>query len=215
MKDEIKKDNLYINIDLFIKEFYLNKKEIYDTIYNTVDGFTIMNRLIYNNNIYINIKCFIYILYNIDQTDLIRSTITYFIQNITNLQSINKRIIKQLLTIDKLPFLTNSLLLFDNQNLAGYVYCIKNSNNLKIGITNNPINRLRNLQTIEEEYQKIDNNNNILVLLLYFSNITIARRIESNIKVKYNSFNIKGEWFTFNECIINSIKDDYIDNIVI
>lgn len=214
MREEIQKDNLYINIDLFIKEFHINKDELYTKIYNNDNWIIVMNSIIYNNIIYINIKGFMYLIYNyITYTDNIKETINYFINNINDLSIINKRLIKQIITIDKLQLLTNSVLLFDNQSISGYLYIIKYNNHIKIGITSNPIKRIRTLQYIDDSYLKTYNNAK-LISLFRFNNINIAKKIETNIKTKYNNYKLKGEWFNFNEDIINNIKLEYNDNYI-
>ena len=92
----------------------------------------------------------------------------------------------------------NGFIQWDNFNEFnnGFVYLAKNTvtNDLKIGYSVNPKNRISNLNTSSPN----------LIKLLSFKRGTMID--ERKLHLKYKSMRKNGEWFSYNQNIINEFK---------
>ena len=88
------------------------------------------------------------------------------------------------------------------------VYLIQagETNNFKIGISNNPQLRLSNIQT--SHYEKL-----VIVKSVEYPTRFIALSVEEFLHGKYKKDNTLGEWFTFDDYQIEEIEK-YLDNEV-
>ena len=95
------------------------------------------------------------------------------------------------------PYVGKNLKKIEEKNIKRYVYFIKSKNSVKIGISNNPNQRLKNLQTA--------NPNKLHIIGYVNGDICKEKKIQADLR----KYSISGEWFKY----CNKVKE-YIDKTI-
>ena len=83
----------------------------------------------------------------------------------------------------------------ENELNQTFIYFISSQNQIKIGYSNNPIKRLKNMQV---------GNPNELVLLLFYEGSIYE---EQELHTKFSEYHVRGEWFRYSREIQNYIDE--------
>lgn len=91
-----------------------------------------------------------------------------------------------------------------------YLYFISNKSKkvVKIGIANNPQNRLKTFQTAH--YEEL-----IILKVVKLSNRTLAFQLETALHKKFHKYHIRGEWFKLTPTLFHFIENFQEDKISI
>lgn len=200
----------YYSLELLSKKFKIDISRLKYVLDNVNEAFIVTNAFKYRYTYYINIRVLLYLLYKYRKTDneAIDDVYKYIILRLHNLNKLNSDILGHVLFRNQLPGLTASILIFNQEEIAGYVYLIGSKDYVKIGVSSNPLVRL---STIKDE----NGNKCVILYLLYFDTMVYARVKERELHRKYAEFRHHGEWFTNTNKIIERVKTDYSAHIIL
>ena len=198
--------NCYFNINLICNKFNIDVGLLLHLIEEESISYVEDNVFRYDRRIYINLQClyFIIITYN-NKYNFNKNIINILIKNIDNITNIGVFILGRYIIQEELYMNYYNILVFNNKYNAGYIYLLKCENKLKIGVTSNPIIRLKHISR-EEQFECTYQG------LFYYNSMEDAFCIEKKLHNIYKENNIYGEWFKYDSKIVKEIKVNFSNN---
>lgn len=193
--------DVFLSIYLIEKQLRIDSLYIKQVLMNLEDKIISDNSLVYNDKYFINLRCLLYILFNYNKEAFInKKTINAKILNkIDSLNSIIESIIGYSINEHKNLDNHNEVLVFNNPQIASYVYILSKDNlEFKIGCSSNIIKR--SITLIKERKSNL-----VLEALFYNNSFYNSYRLEQSLHSVYKEYNIQGEWFKYDEKILKRI----------
>lgn len=200
--------NCYFELRNVCKVFNLSYNTIYNIIYKDRCVVIKDGTIIYYDKIYLTLSSFYYIIIKyLSIYNFKFNSIRCLLNNIGDIEAIGKYITRTYITTSNLHKYRNKIILMKCENIVSYVYVAYNSIEVKIGSSQNIVERLYSLEISKSSTYKLG-------ALLYYDGALDAFRGEKLLHNIYCKLRIKGEWFINNGIIVEEIRKNNPDRLI-